>query len=593
MVGGDMLGMLVTQVAALMRVVGSHNSKRDEWKDVVVVDNTGHRYELDDLEEEMLFITSPIVLRKQRPPPTAGEINPFLDAAKSLGFKLPIDVEKRLAGMLYMGHGDASIHKTQIEVSASLLGRGVEIEEIVKLLLDATRSASGHYGARWNWRREENEIRKACATWLVKHPPDEKKIAAPKPVLISATVHKLDDARPKEAKPKSQKVIDRENMHILVGQTVLKVLADKGTSVMIVGDQLWRYADGMWTAPDNHGRNYLDLQIETCIRALGTVTSAVKLVSEVRAWIFFRNPDINHGTVQWDDHGKIAVRGGLIDPVTFEFVTANPSQHVTARIDCEYLADAKCPTWLTMLEATFFDRTDDIRADTIGLIQEIFGAALIEKKSKALSRALIFHGASNTGKTDLIKAIWPTNRSAISTPFAALVGTHGLMEFARKAPWVLHEAFEAGKWHFTSQVKSILSGDPVQINIKNGALVTQRIRQPIIWGTNFPPPQFKEATRAMINGMIVIDTYVVFDPKNPVGVAVTGRAAGYSEPSELILATEKPGLLNWALAGLRRALHRGYFKTTKRWTPRWRRSGPIPTSWSGSSRSVPSTIQVL
>jgi hypothetical protein len=165
MVGGD---MLVTQVAALMRVVGSHNSKRDEWKDVVVVENTGHRYELDDLEEKMLFITSPIVLRKQRPPPLHGEINPFLDAAKSHGFKPPINVEKRLAGMMYMGGGDSAVHTTQLSVSASMLNAGAAIDDVVDTLMRATRADAGEYGQRWNWKAEESRIRKMCASWVKK-----------------------------------------------------------------------------------------------------------------------------------------------------------------------------------------------------------------------------------------------------------------------------------------------------------------------------------------------------------------------------------------------------------------------------------------
>jgi len=179
-----------------------------------------------------------------------------------------------------------------------------------------------------------------------------------------------------------------------------------------------------------------------------------------------------------------------------------------------------------------------------------------------VSRALILHGISNTGKTDLIKTISGLlTDNPIATPLGALDGTHGLMEFRRKAPWVLHETFKSGVWHFSDVVKSILSGDPVQINVKNGALTTTRIRQPIFWGSNYPP-QFKEATRAIINRIVVLICSVVFDHENPIGVALKAREAGYPEPSDLILATEKPGLLNWALVGLRRALARGYFETT-------------------------------
>jgi hypothetical protein len=561
LVGGD---MKVTHVAALMRLPGTHNSKRDEWKPVEIETSNSGEFELDEIED-MLAIRSPIVLRKLTPSATPGEINPWLAAAKSIGFKPPIDTEKRLSEMTYMGGGDAAIHETQISVSASMLNAGIAYEDVVSLVMEATRAAAGDYGKRWNWKREEKEFRRACDTWLVKHPV--RKPEKPTPKLVAgagATVHKLDDARDKkekaEQKPKSQKVIDRENMHVVIGKAVLKVLSDKGEPIMVVGDQLWRYADGLWIELDNHGRHHLDRLIETCTRGVG-VTSALKLVAEVRGWIF-RNPDIGRDEMQWDDHGKIAIKGGLIDINSLAFVPAQPSHHVTARINCDYDAKAQCPVWLEMLDSTFTDKGEQERVATIELIQDVLGCALIEEKSKALSRALIFHGISNTGKTDLIKTISGLlTDNPIAAPLGALSGTHGLMEFRRKAPWVVHEAFASGVWHFADVVKSILSGDPVQINIKNGAVTTKRIRQPIFWGTNYPP-QFKEATRAIINRMIVIVTSVEFDPKAPVGVALTARAAGYSEPSDLILATEKPGLLNWALVGLRRALARGRFETT-------------------------------
>jgi phage/plasmid-associated DNA primase len=567
LVGGD---MKVTQVAALMRLPGTHNSKRDEWKLVETIHQSDSRYELDDLEE-MLAETSPIVLRKLRPSPGAGEINPYLAFAESLGFKPPLDVEKRLAAMTYMGGGDAAIHATQIAVTASLLNAGVPIEEVVKTVLEATRLAAGDYGARWNWKREERAIHNACDTWLKKHPVVEKLATKPSsaPTVTNtsgggATVHNLSEARAKnkekEAKPKTQKMIDRENMHVVVGSTILKMLQDKGTPILVVVDQLWRYQNGIWASPENKGRHALDAEIETCIRAMD-FPSSLKLVAESRGW-FFRNPDIYRENMEWDDHGKIAIRGGLIDSKTLAFEPASPSHHVTARIDCDYDSAALCPKWLEMLEAMFVDRPDVERTNTIRLIQEILGCALIVEKSKALSRALIFHGVSNTGKTDLIKTLSGLlTDHPISTPLGSLDGTHGLMEFMRNAPWILHEAFDSQKWHFSAIVKSILSGDPVQINVKNSVVTTRRIRQPVIWGTNVPP-QFKEATRAIINRMIVISCYTVFDPENPVGVALDAQRQGFSEPSEMILAQEKPGLLNWALAGLQRALERGYFATT-------------------------------
>jgi hypothetical protein len=130
-----------------------------------------NRFELGDLEE-MLAETSPVVLRKLRPSATQGEINPFTAASESIGFKTPLDVEKRLAEMTYMGGNDAAIHGTQVSVTASLLNAGREIDEVVSLVLAATKAAAGEYGSKWNWKREEKAIRGMCATWQAKRAKD-------------------------------------------------------------------------------------------------------------------------------------------------------------------------------------------------------------------------------------------------------------------------------------------------------------------------------------------------------------------------------------------------------------------------------------
>jgi hypothetical protein len=173
LVGGD---MKVTQVAALMRLPGSHNSKRDGWKPVDIAFGGGGEFELDDIES-MLSEVSPVVLRKLRPSATPGQINPYLAAAAELGYKTPLDVERRLSGMTYMGGDDAAIHGTQVSVTASMLNADKTVDEVVSLVLKSTRAAAGSYGERWNWKREEKAIRGMCATWLEKHPQQSGQFA--------------------------------------------------------------------------------------------------------------------------------------------------------------------------------------------------------------------------------------------------------------------------------------------------------------------------------------------------------------------------------------------------------------------------------
>ena len=130
------------------------------------------RYETDELAE-WLEVASPVIYRAavgSNGGNGADFDNPWLAVAARFGIKPPIDVEARLGAMTYQGAGDSGIHATQISVTAALLNRGQSIDEVVGIVLAATRAAAGHFGERWNWRREERAIRGMCETWLTKHP---------------------------------------------------------------------------------------------------------------------------------------------------------------------------------------------------------------------------------------------------------------------------------------------------------------------------------------------------------------------------------------------------------------------------------------
>jgi AAA domain/RepB DNA-primase from phage plasmid len=167
--GGD---PQVCEVSRLMRLPGSHNSKSGEWIEVTIADDRPTaRYEPKELAE-WLANTVPVITRK---PAANGKSNghdsenPFLDFAAGTT-KPPIDVDGRLAAKRYQGPGETSIHATQLQVSASLLGRGHPIDEVVDTIFSATCAAAGAAGNRWDWTKEQQDIRTMCETWLAKHP---------------------------------------------------------------------------------------------------------------------------------------------------------------------------------------------------------------------------------------------------------------------------------------------------------------------------------------------------------------------------------------------------------------------------------------
>lgn len=556
LVGGD---QVVAQCCALMRLPGTHNTKFGKWIEVTVLSDTPARYELDDLEE-WLSEASPVILRKVRPEQVYDN-NPFLAHAKANGFKPTIDVEKRLRGMSYMAGGDAAVHGTQLAVSASLLTGGMMTDDVVGLILEATRGAAAGYGGRWNWTREESAIRKMCADWLRKHPQGCTPAHSGKPqVSAGELVDEIQGTVVTIAPKRAQKQMGGGTpMHVILGAAMLATIRGRDEEVLVTNGEVWRYQDRLWSV-ENHEQSWINAQIEAGCQAL-EIHSTIKIINEARQWLL-RQPELLRKNVPWDNHGMVPTRSGLLDTATMILEEARPGHFATWRIECDYDVNAACPWWLTMLDDFFADRPIELRSATISTVQEVLGAALMENKPRALTRALILEGPSEAGKTrilDVLSGLFGDR--PIATPLDALGSTHGLMEFKRRAPWVLHEAFNAGQWHMSSVVKSILTGDPVQINVKNGAITTQRIKAPVFWGTNHPP-QFKEATKAIVNRLIVIKCRIVFDPKKLIGAAAEARKRGFAEPSELILETEMSGLLNWAVAGLLRCLARGHIETT-------------------------------
>jgi hypothetical protein len=156
-------------ITRILRLPGSHNTKTGELRPVTILWVSGNRYDLIELQE-WLDIQRPLIDRPAPPEAAAKpeEFDPFAEFVAHYGFKPPIDVEERLAAMTYMGDGDAGIHQTQLHVSASLVNQGMDDDEIVKILMEVTATAAGHYGATWNWRREEKNIRGMIQSWRAK-----------------------------------------------------------------------------------------------------------------------------------------------------------------------------------------------------------------------------------------------------------------------------------------------------------------------------------------------------------------------------------------------------------------------------------------
>ncbi|WP_354265477.1 hypothetical protein [Bradyrhizobium sp. I1.7.5] len=351
----------------------------------------------------------------------------------------------------------------------------------------------------------------------------------------------------------------KNEQHIVVGEAVLNKMAHDGEQLISTRDGLWLYRKGVWELRTS--TDWLEVRVQAAGDDLGFTVNN-KLRYEATRWIEHRPKLWRETEIPWDQHGKIPTRSGLVDPRTGELEPAKPEHFCSWRIDIDYDPAEKCTWWEIMIADMFGDKEPDEQRALIGIVQELMGAALIDKKPRALSKACVFWGIENRAKSgalDVVTGLFGGN--PIATSIGSLEGNHGTMPFVRRAPWVLHEAF-SGQWHLSSIVKSIITGEPILINIKNGPMLTQPIRAPVFWATNFQP-QFKEATKAIVSRMMVIEVTRAFSESKPIGAAAEAIRRGFAKPGEFIVATELPGVLNWAIAGLKRALERGSIATTE------------------------------
>jgi len=573
----------VCEISRLMRLPGTHNTKWDSWVPVVCTQLDGPRYTIERLEQWLGSSAAPQqkpVLRRRAGPdgdasqpgaphsgaPHSGaphSSNPFIRAGEEYGYRPPIDVDALLDAMVV----GANVHTSQVSATSALIERGVSVDETVDRVLEATQKLAGT--EKWDWRKEQRKLHNMCLTWCDKRgrknapaaaaeaqePPQDKAQDAPKEKASQKNDRdkKRDEsAGPKPGGPKAGK----KSNHLVIGRGILNALEERNELLIVTKTGPYWYLDGVWYAlDDNSLRMRLGREFEQGTIALG-IKSTNRLCSEVIGWLM-RQPEIYRPEIVFDVHGKIPVLNGLLDPRTGKLEPAKPEHYTTWRIDYTYSPDAKCPLWIQTLQEILGERDDVERDLYVALIQELVGLGLTNSRGKGMARVLILIGGANAGKSVVLAVISELfGGNPNTTPLSALTGTHALMRFLTRRPWILNEAFDDSVWHLSSTVKLIISGEEIQINPKYRELVDRRIEAPSFWATNHQP-QFKEPTRAIIDRMALVPCHRTFNPNKPDGVGAIAAKQGYLNPAALVIETEMEGVLAWAVAGLTAVVKRG------------------------------------
>jgi RecA-family ATPase len=155
----------VAHPAALLRMPGTHNSKRENPGPVCrTLWCTGSGSDLGDIEEMLDLLQDASQLTRK--PRSSGNTAPN-DGPRDG----PVDVEHELANMEY-GPGLNRLHTVQLRCIGARLRQGIPLDDAVAEILEATKRAVANDPrcANWDWKKEENDIARMGCDLIVKAP---------------------------------------------------------------------------------------------------------------------------------------------------------------------------------------------------------------------------------------------------------------------------------------------------------------------------------------------------------------------------------------------------------------------------------------
>lgn len=531
----------VCDLARVLRLPGTGNSKRETLaandgmpKLCRVIETSDRSYEFDDIVE-WLDWQRPVVERPtaETPTPEEKETNPYLAAAKAMGFKPPLDVEQALEVMTYLGDDDTGIHQTQLRVSASLAKQGVEEDIIVQTLLDATEAVAGINAKSWNWKREERTIRNMVRSAAKKFGQSE---AA---------------SKTKPAKKDDEKAKDDSKASVIaqVGEAAIAHWRDHRGPLMLTCGRVWTYADGYWRVFDEELEHILRVSIQGVARAMKKAPSTTLLNA---AWRYVtEHPGLLREDVEWNAAGVIVCRNGVINPKTRKRGEHAEEHFATYRIEADLDDAAGCPIWIGFLESAFGNLTPEESVSVVDTLAEWFGAALVRGKSRELTKGLLAFGPSRTGKTQLAHVLRTlVGGHACSIRAKDLSEHFGLEPLISSSAWIADDAITSGEFLDAERYKIIVTGEPVSIPRKNRTNWDGHLDIPVCLTSNHLP-RVKDQSHAVYNRSLALPMTVEYEETKAEGASIAER----------VISSELGGVLNWALEGYQRLAVRKYFDT--------------------------------
>jgi len=301
----------------------------------------------------------------------------------------------------------------------------------------------------------------------------------------------------------------------------------------------------------------LQVQIQEGIDALRESDARIPAA----AWRRLKaHPALYREHVDWDAAGKVCLTDGVLDLISRAFTPWAPEHFLRRKLGVAYDPTATAPRIVRFLTALFDDRDLPARTALVDLLQEFTGAALcLRLLHREQRRALFLIGPSRTGKSELARLLGRLFGTPIASPSVGQISKQfGLECFYGAMAWVRDDAVNEGDKLNPQHFKTVVTGEPINIDRKNKGAVRVELAIPVVLTANALPAAH-DASDAVYNRSLVIDMTRVFDETNAIDARRKFGVPSGHWLGDWLVEQEGPGFLNWALEGLTRLLKQGAF----------------------------------
>lgn len=274
-------------------------------------------------------------------------------------------------------------------------------------------------------------------------------------------------------------------------------------------------------------------------RLILNTPEGVKLTkTRVENTIYFLKELVSVDQVNTDK--ALNMTNGLFYPDELKLKPHTPKNLSTIRIPYDYDPDADCPLWEKSLNEIF-----EGNLNKINMIQEFFGYCLT--RDTTLEKAMIFVGQGSNGKSVVLHVlryligrenVASVNLDKLADPLFVASLKNKLINIATEIP--------AKSERYESAFKTIVSGETVTANEKYKAPYDFEPYCKMIFSAN-ELPYIDDKSMGVYRRMILIPFEKQFDE----------AMANPRLKHELI--EELPGILNWAIFGLKKLQRRERF----------------------------------